>query len=354
MDEIEGLDYLSPNERERYILEQRQSSRIERMIAARKQFSNFYKNRLDRFAQQKKQHEQKKKKIIEEEQKKKQRQLDHFRSRLTIAQQNMGDAHNNAITAMIEEQENIAQEKIDKIEQKKKANQRFNEAMEIVKANDPRLPLQERANQMNAARSAADKRTAAKIEKYNQMLQQQKEEERAARKALKEQEKEKLYPKINPSDFANTHFHAGIGLIPVNHEAVKYDEEIKKNEVDEEALKKKREVEAKKRAKKAAFRHQIEKDTANLAKELQQIHQTEVDEHLDAIKKHPQRELIAGTTYNLDDRDAKMQARIQRFLAFNDDAPKPRGPAPQPQPLHMMTTSPMQSSDDDDDDVVGL
>ncbi|OHT11646.1 hypothetical protein TRFO_03849 [Tritrichomonas foetus] len=350
MEEIEGLDYLSPNERERYIQEQRQSARIERIKASRQQFGNFYKNRLNRFSEQKKAHEEKKKKKSEEEKQMKKRQIENFRSRLAVAQKNMGTAQSNAADAMLEEQQYKAQQKIERKEQQRIAQARFAEAMGVVRANDPRIPLQERANKIVSARDVANKREAAAIEKFNKMMKEQKEQEKLAQEALKAQEEVFLHPKLNPEDFANTHFHAGIGIIPVTHDAVNYQKELEKSEQAEKEQMQKRKNDIIKRTKRAAFQHQIEKDTENLAKELQAIHQTEVDEQLDAIKKHPQRELIAGTTYNLVDRDAKKQARIQRFLAFNDDAPKPRGPAPQPQPLHMIPTSPVQSDDEIDED----
>ena len=50
MEEINGLDYLSPNERQRYIKEQLQQSRVERIKASRKQFSDFCKNRLENYS----------------------------------------------------------------------------------------------------------------------------------------------------------------------------------------------------------------------------------------------------------------------------------------------------------------
>lgn len=351
MEEINGLDYLSPNERQRYIKEQLQQSRVERIKASRKQFSDFCKNRLENYSKKKKDHEEKKKKIIKEKTPSRIEQIESLNSRIATHKKNLGYAQNKAIDEMIQKQNHDAQMAIEKAEQKKKENERYQNAIGIVRANDPRIPFQERANTINNAKEKARKLEAQEVAKYNAMIRQQELENDEEMAALKEQEEITLHPKFNLSDFANTHFHAGIGLIPTNYEAVSYTKELEKAEEDQKALKKQRRIDAIKRAQKAAFHHQVQKDTANLAKELQEIHQEEVDEQLTAIKKQPQNELVSAATYNLEARDQKKQARIQRFLAFNDEAPEPRGEAPQPYPQfeRPITTSPVQSSDDDDD-----
>lgn len=356
MQELNGLDYLSPNERQRYIQDQLQQARVERIKASRQQFSNFCKDRLERYSQQKKVHAQKKKKMNKEEKIIKREQAEQISSRLAIARQNFGSAQSNAIDEMLQKQNAQAQSDIEKAEFEKRTNERFQQAMEKVRANDPRIPLQERADTMNNARLTALKRGCAALQQYNRMMNRQKEEDIAMAKASKLQEETILHPKLNISDFAATHFHAGIGIVPTTFEGVKYQSEIEKAAEQEAANAKKRKIDAKKRAQTAAFHHQVSKDTENLAKELKEIHQEEVDEQLTAIKVHPSKELVSAATYNLEDRDKKMQARIQRFLAFNDEAPEPRGEAPQPYPQHPqphpqqhpIPNSPVQSSDGED------
>lgn len=351
MEEINGLDYLSPNERQRYIQEQLQQSRVERIKASRKQFSDFCKTRLENYSKKKKDHEEKKKKMPKKRTPSQIEQIEYLNSRIATHRQNLGSAQNKAINEMIEKQNHDAKMAIERVEQEKKANERYQNAIEEVRANDPRIPFQERANTINNAKEKARKHEAVEVAKYNEMVKLQKIQEKERIAAQKAQEEVILHPRLNISDFANTHFHAGIGLIPTNFEGVNYAKEIEKAEENEKALKEKRRKDAIKRAQKAAFHHQVQKDSERLAKELQEIHQTEVDEQLTAIKIQPQNELISAATYNLDARDQRKQARIQRFLAFNDEAPEPRGEAPQPYPQleRPITTSPVQSSDSDDD-----
>lgn len=351
MEEIDGLDYLSPNERQRYIQEQLQQSRVERIKASRKQFSDFCKSRLDNYSKKKKDHEEKKKKKTKERTPSQIEQIEYLTSRIATHRKNLGSAQNRAIDEMIQKQNYDAKRMIEKAEQEKKANERYQNAIERVRANDPRIPFQERANTINNAKAKAKKHETDEVAKYNEMVKQQKMQEKERIAAQKAQENIILNPRLSISDFANTHFHAGIGLIPTNFEGVNYAKEIEKAEENEKALKKQRKIDAIKRAQKAAFHHQVQKDSQRLAKELQEIHQEEVDEQLTAIKKQPQNELISAATYNLEARDQRKQARIQRFLAFNDEAPEPRGEAPQPYPQfeRPITTSPVQSSDSEDD-----
>jgi hypothetical protein len=99
----------------------------------------------------------------------------------------------------------------------------------------------------------------------------------------------------------------------------------------------------------------VEHDTDDLKTELAQIRHVEVSEELAKLKKQPQKENPTAATYCLDERERRRQERIQRFLAVNEaEGPKPRGAAPQPQPMNPIPTSPAVSqgaSEEEEEEV---
>jgi hypothetical protein len=91
---------------------------------------------------------------------------------------------------------------------------------------------------------------------------------------------------------------------------------------------------------------QANHDNESLAKELDAIRKIEVGDELARHRENPQKEHPSAPTYSLDEREKARQARMERFLILADEAPKPRGQVPQPQPLHQVLPSPTPSSED--------
>lgn len=347
MENISGLDFMSPNERERYIKQQLDETRKRRLVEARKAYSSFTKSHQKQFAKQKAIHEAKKAKAIPIEEKERlHAQIASLQARLDAARGGLGAGQNMANDMLIQEQKERAEQTIRNRERERTEADRFAAAISEVRANDPRLPGQQRAQRINQAKQIAIDRGNRAVENFAKIQKQREEEDRAQEEAAKQAEYDRRHPKLYLEDFARTFYHADIGLIPVTHEAVQYAQEIEKAEKD--AVKEK--AESKRRLRErtaaAAHRHQVEKDTEQLERELAEIKQIELNAELKSLKEEPQKEHPTAAAYCMDERERKRQARIQRFLALNDEAPKPRGPAPKPQPMHLMT-SPVASEDED-------
>lgn len=347
MEEIKGLDFMSPNERERYIKQQLEESRKRRLVEARKAYSTFTKSHQKEFAKQKAAHDAKKAKAIAPEEKARiKAEIASLQARLDAAHNGLGSGQHNANDMLIQEQKERSEQIIRDQERSRAEAERFAAAMTEVRANDPRLPQQRRAQRIRDARQAALEKENKAMQNFAKVQKQRQEEDRLQEEAAKQAEYDRHHPKLYLEDFARTFYHADIGTIPVTHEAVQYANEIEqaeKNAVKEKADGRKR---LKQRTVTAAHRHQVEKDTEQLEKELAEIKQIELNAELKSLKEQPQKEHPIAAAYLMDEREKKRQARIQRFLALNDEAPKPRGPAPKPQPMHLMT-SPVASEDDD-------
>ena len=349
MDEIEGLDFMSPNERERYIKEQLEQTRKQRIIEARKAYSQFTKNHQHQYSQQKKERDAKRAKAKSRENNEMLKsQIAVLQARLEAARNGLGSGQANARELELQEQQERVQDALKQAEQEKSRAVRFKEAMAVVRENDPRIPMQKRAETIKNARQTAISKTSTKIKQFAQIQKKREEEERIQVKAQKKEEFDRLHPKLYLDDYARTFYHADVGLIPVNHEADQYLKDIDEATVKRDQMHVYQKQALKQRTAAAAHKHQVVKDTQQLQKELAAIQQIEVNSELESLKENPQKEHSTAAAYQMDERERKRQARIQRFLALSDEAPKPRGPAPQPQPMHVMTTSPAPSSDDED------
>lgn len=349
MDEIAGLDFMSPNERDRYIKEQLEETRKQRIIEARKAYSQFTKKHQHAYAQQKKERDAKLAKVKTRENNERiKSQIAVLQARLDAARSGLGAGQANARELELQDQQERAQDAMKRMEQDKVQAVRFKQAMNIVRENDPRIPMQKRAERINTARETAIAKTTSKIKQFAEIQKKREEEERVQVKAAKKEEYDRYHPKLHLDDYARTFYHADVGLIPVNHEADQYLKDIDEATVKREKMEAHNKEALRQRTAMAAHKHQVAKDTQQLQRELAAIQQIEVNSELESLKQNPQKEHPTAAAYQMDERERKRQARIQRFLALSDEAPKPRGPAPQPQPMHVMTTSPAPSSDDED------
>jgi hypothetical protein len=344
--DYEGLEYLSPNEREQYIKQSLDESRKRRIIEARKCYSSFTRSLQGRFSDQKRIWEERKAKILPSDTREKVKSdIAILEARLDLARANLGSAQSNAVDEQLKIQQGIVQLELAKAEQDILYSERFREAIHDIRKNHPKQKLKQRAERLGSAKSHAQEREKLAVSNFAKKVEKQRTEDRQQNEKAAAEHEAKFH--VNLNDFARTFYHAGIGTIPVNQGAEAYERDIMVAEKIEEERKRRIQVGIKKRSEEAAFRHQTEKDEHLLKKELEMIRKIEKDEELDLIVNEPQKECQISSLYRMEEREAVRQARIQRFLAYKDDVPKPRGRAPEPQPLHMIMTSPIVSSDEE-------
>ncbi|KAH0788786.1 hypothetical protein GPJ56_007468 [Histomonas meleagridis] len=303
------------------------------MKQVRKQFSNFTQNQQKQYSKEKLEYNKRKNKMSKEERKAKLAEIELYRKRLENAKKNIGNAHHAAV---IQNQKEEEQQKLDVVRQKEREildAERYDQAIQYQRENDPNKPFRERVKRMQTTKKSENNMQKLKREKYVMRIEKEKEEEREQQKLLQQKKNEIYRPKLYLEDYAKTFYHADIGLIPVNNEAIQYQKEMEKSKQEQEEKQKKQERNMKRIINKSIKKYNAEKDAAKLEKELEMIKQIEINENLEQLNAAPQKKLPAALTYNIDDRNKKRQERIQRFLVFNDEAPKPKGPPPQPQPM---------------------
>ena len=346
-DDYPELSFLSPNERDRYIADQLRKAQIARVAAARKQFSNFQVKKRQQYHAEKVKHDEKKKARIDPAyRKQKLQEKEQLKTRIEAHEQQFGSAQKNAQEAL--KQKKISDEEMEKVnhERELREKERFAKAMKRVYDEDPRREFEKISERLNSARGTARLRENQSLQRYNQKIDKIKEEaEKAAQDAIEEDKL--LHPKLSIDDYARSFYHSGIGTIPVNHEAEEYAQQLEDEKSKIKIEEKKRKGEISKRSKMAARFSGVQKDTNELADELERIRAYETNEKLQDILE-TRAEMPIDKLYNQDDHYQKRQARIDRFLIVNDEAPIPRGKPPQPQPMILSThTSPISSDNED-------
>lgn len=320
------------------------------MKMAKEQYKKMCEQNVKKYSQAKKIHDEKKKKAISKEEKlAKQKELEAINRRLENAQKNLGKGQATASELEMKRIQTEAQLEIERVEQEKKAAERYQEAIGELRENDPKIQFQKRVKRMEDACATAKNRENKMINQFSKDQKARQEEEEKIRVQQKQAEEQLFKPKLYLEDYAKTYYHAGIGItMPVTHDTVKYGQDIESAVEIQQQIKNNRKKAVKQRTEVAAHRVEVEKNTVKLEEELDKINQLEIVDRLDQLNSAPQNELIESKTYNIDERALKKQQLIQRFLAFNEEAPRPRSQVPKPQPLHMIMNSPVPSDDEND------
>lgn len=333
MEEYPELPFLSPNERESYISKQLKKAQIARMAEAKKQYSAFQIQRCQQYLAEKQKHEEKKKcRLDPEHRKQKLEEKANLKARMEIQQRQFGMAQKCAKEE--NNKEKISQEVLEKQAKERKAleKERFEAAMKQVYDEDPKRQFEQLTKRVNSARETAKLRENEAIQNYVAKAKRiQQEEEEQARKDA-EQEKQMLHPKLTIDDYARSYYHTGIGVIPVTQESEDYAKQLEDHKTISELEEKKRNELINRRSRMAARFSCVQKDTSQLAQELEEIRAYETNERLMAMLSK-RSEMPIDKLYNQDEQYQKWQDRIDRFLLVDDEAPIPRGRPPQPQPL---------------------
>jgi hypothetical protein len=342
MEDIPNLDFLSPNERERYIKEQREETRKQRIKEARRAYSSFTKERQQQYAEAKKNRDLRQaQNAAQERNSQTQSEIEDVRTRLELIRAGIGTAHECAVSEALKaptEEERARKQ----AELEREIARRYARAMDEVRANDPRLPLRERARQLSDARRAAMKCKTRAMARYSKELGQRTEAERQEQEHRQKEECKLLHPAIM-IDYAKTFFHTDLGYLPINEGLYAHETEMKESRVRYAELEKKRKAETRERTANAARAVQTNHEVESLAHELDAIRELEFADEMDKLKQKPQISHPSVQTYLVDDRERARQARMERFMTLAEDAPKPRAHAPQPQRPHELFPSPVAS-----------
>lgn len=337
-----ALRHLSPNERKRFIENSTKKLREKRILEAKKAYSNMTKNFTSKYSAQKEEHDKKHKgKKSEEELAELKEQIDNLNKRIEIQQQNIGKAFVDATENSNLEQERRNRAKELEKKRKQEERERFNDALVFTRDNDPNKPQQMRNERIVAAKDHANAVQDKIVQKQSRLKAKQEEEERKRQLQFEQEEKDKMTPKLTIEDYSRTYTHAGIGIIPVNKGADIYQKQLEEQEKKDKELEKERFVSKRKRTKAALNDTKFEQQVTQLERELELIEQSEVNQSL--------KEIADGTSkvreqYNFDQKRSRHQAYMKKVWLAVDDEPKPRGPAPQPEPFRIPSSSTLSSS----------
>jgi hypothetical protein len=343
--DLPNLDFLSPNERDRYIKEQLEETRKQRIKEARRTYSSFTKDRQQKYAEAKKIHERRQAQIaIRERNAEAREEIEAVTARLKAIRSGIGGAHRTAVYDAINAPKEAEEEARKQAELNREIARRYSVAIAEVHENDPRIPLRERAKCISDAKSAAAQQRTRALEDYAKEVQRQADEQLAVGERVRDQQTKALHPKI-VIDYGKTFFHADVGYLPITDSAREYGREIRELSPRTKEMETRKQMsDTNRRSAAAAQIVRANHDEAALEQELDAIRRVEVGDELKRLKENPQKEHPSAETYSLEHRHQMQQARMNRFLALNEEAPKPRGPAPQPQPMHQILPSPVASA----------
>lgn len=336
------LAHLSPNERQRFIEETLKKKRIQRIVEARKQASKMTVNIQQNYKKQKQDYDNrhKNKKTAEELAPLKQ-EIENLEKRIKYNEENRKKAY---IDAQENENNNIQRQKELEILQKKREKEaldRYNEGLVYIRDNDPNIPIKMRQDRIVAAKKEYNEKQDKYVSKRKKLVEKMENEEREREQNEKQDYNDKMHPKLSIEDYSRTNIHAGIGIIPVNKEADKYKQELD-NYAKQEVENEKKRFESKRRRTREALNDvKFEDEVAMLEKELQLIEQQEVDASLKAIAEGTSK---VRDQYCFAEKRIQKQEKMKKIWLAVDDEPKPRGPAPQPEPYRAPSPTSSYSS----------
>jgi hypothetical protein len=349
--DIPNLDFLSPNECVRYIKEQLEETRKQRIKEARRVYSGFTKSRQQQFAAAKKVKERRQLQADHAARRLKlQPEIEELQRHLAAAREHLGSGQYRAVCDGITAEQDRESFAAVQAERDSVALARFRDALGDVWNNDPRVHLAERAQQLSDAKQRANETGDRRVARHMRQNRRRDAEALAQAERARAEDEARNRPTVF-LDYSRTFFHRDIGMLPINDGAASFGSEREAAAGRSAEIGQKQRAEQMRHAKAAAHTAHVDHDTEDLQKELGHIRQLEVAAELTRLKEEPQKEHPAATTYCLDEREGRRQARIQRFLAANEaEGPKPRGAPPQPQPLNPIPTSPVISSDDGEEE----
>jgi hypothetical protein len=266
-------------------------------------------------------------------------------ARLDLAHGNIGSAHSNALDEQLKLQQKAVESELTNAERDKLYSERFREALHDVRHNNPAKKQREKAERITTAKSHAQEKEKKAVSNFAKKAEKLRFEDQHQIEQAAADHEAKFH--VNLNDFTRTFYHAGIGTLPVNEGAEQYARDMVVAQKNSEERQKQIKEGIKKRSQEAAVRYRTEKDEEVLGKELEMIRKIEKEEELELIVNEPQKELGAASLYRTEEREAMKEARMRRFLVYKDEIPRPRGRAPEPQPLHMIMTSPIVSDDEE-------
>jgi len=340
------LAFMSPNEKAKFIKDTLLKKKRERMLKAKQQFSEFTKERSRNFANKKFEHEKKNpKNISKEELEKTKREIDSLRIRIEKANQGVGFGHINAEETVKTLEENDIKRELKAEESQKHAQVLFKQAIEVHRQNDPRIPMELRKSQLKKAINNANARENTAIHNFSQELKQRAEQEKAQEMKYQQEEREKMRPKLNINDYANTYLHSGLGILPVNQDAVDYGKMLENSEENKKKDTIRNGNLMKKRTFDSAYNHNFEKDANKLQSELRKINKFEIDQTLESLKTGGDSKIEKH--YCIDERKQKKQETMKHFWESSEEGPKPRLHPPKPEPINYRPSSPVESESED-------
>ncbi|EAX88284.1 hypothetical protein TVAG_132890 [Trichomonas vaginalis G3] len=324
------LAHLSPNERECFIKETLQKKRVQRIIEARKQASEMTRNIQKKYKQSKEEFDQKhKNKKTAEELAPLKKQIEDLQARIEYNENNRRKAYIDAIENENNNQQKQEAEKLLTMQRQKDAIERYNEGLIYMRDNDPNIPIKMRQNRIIAAKEESNRVQDIYVSKRKKFVEEMDKAEKAREQNEKNDYNDKMHPKLSIEDYSKTHMHAGIGIIPVNKEADKYKQELEEHERQEKENEKMRFESKRRRTREALNDVKFEDEVAMLENELRQIEQHEVDAALKSIADGTSK---VRDQYCFAEKRIMRQEKMKKTWLAVDDEPKPRGPAPQPEP----------------------
>lgn len=325
------LKFMSPNERDAFVQKILKQKQQERIKLARKEFSNFTRERRQKYVNDKKNMEEISKRIQSEDViEAKEMIIEDLRKRIDHHYKNMGYGMNGA-DENEEDQRILAKSKrILEAQRRIDMEERYDEAVKYFKKCSPKVAIEERRKAITSAKNIANSRSSERVSRFSheKLMEQKRQDE--MKKAYDDEMKNLMHPRLSVKDYANTRIHAGIGVIPMNNEALEYQKLLEDKEKEEEELEKKRYISRRQRTHEAAKVREFENDLARLNKELENIRKYETDEQLEAINNGTS---MVHTQYCVEEKRQHRQEAMKNRWLTADDEPKPRELTPQPEPF---------------------
>jgi hypothetical protein len=268
--------------------------------------------------------------------------IDELKKRLRCHLEGIGTAHGAAELEVLEEQKRIAEKKLRAAEFERNAEERLAVALDFERRTKFDIQGMTRTANLKRAKFIANQRQSEEAKHYasKKLKKQIKDGER------EEVQKGQMLIKIPPIEsYPRAVEIKELGIVlPVNDEAISYENDLKRIQSEKRVLAKKREGEKHYRTTKAALRNRKWKNRQDLQEELTRIHQYEVDEQLLTQNlRRPAKEIAINQTYLVDTKAEQRTREIALYLEMSDP---PFARPDVPQPLLVPQTTPNGSDDD--------
>ena len=317
--DVPGLEFMSPNERDSYIRTQLQKKQQKRMNEARKQFTEFAKQRIQNYTALKKDAKEKQQQKAKE---KREESINKLKAELREREKTIGIAHEEAKRFKESYEQELIEDQEIEAKRAENAQQLYREAIKDLRENDPRIAVAERNKRLADAWNAANQIESERLEDY---MRKREEERVTVEQLARKMEEERLSRQV-PEVYSRMVDVPNLGKIPVNNKADDASRDLDAFSLQQSDKMRRHEELTAERTKKAFLFEKIVAENREFQAELERIHFEEIRRHkLIAMERQTVKE---QPSYCIQEFRDNRQKQMESIL----ECPAPKDP-PKPEQL---------------------